>query len=75
MGADEPLFAAPGGMMQAGLWGGVGLAIAVALLSGWRDWRRARRDDPDAVSMIDWPTVQVFALLTAAILGALAVRG
>ncbi len=61
--------------MQAGLWTGVGVAIAVALLSGWRDWRRARRDDPDEVSMIDWPTVQVFALLAAAILGVLAVRG
>jgi hypothetical protein len=61
--------------MQAGLWSGVGVAIAVALFSGWRDWRRARRDDPDAVSMIDWPIVQIFALIAAAVLAGLAFKG
>lgn len=61
--------------MQAGLWTGAGVAVAIALFSGWRDWQRARRADPDAVSMIDWPTVQVFALIAAAVMAGLAVKG
>lgn len=61
--------------MQAGLWTSAGIAVAIALFSGWRDWQRARRADPDAVSMIDWPTVQIFALIAAAILAGLAVKG
>ncbi len=61
--------------MQAGLWAGAVVAAAVALFSGWRDWQRARRADPDAVSMIDWPTVQVFALIAAAVMAGLAFRG
>lgn len=61
--------------MQAGLWTGAVVAVAIALFSGWRDWQRTRRADPDAISMIDWPTVQVFALIAAAILAGLAVKG
>ncbi len=61
--------------MQAGLWAGAVVAAAVALFSGWCDWQRARRADPDAVSMIDWPTVQVFALIAAAVLAGLAAKG
>lgn len=60
--------------MQAGLWAGVGLAVLIVAISGWRDWRRARRDDPDAVGMIDWPTVQVLALIAAVIMAGLAIR-
>lgn len=61
--------------MQGGLWIGVGAAVVVVLLSGWRDWRRTRRDNPDAVSMIDWPTVQVLALIGVVVMAGLALRG
>ncbi|WP_374126807.1 MULTISPECIES: hypothetical protein [unclassified Sphingomonas] len=61
--------------MQAGLWAGAGIAVAIALFSGWRDWRRARRADPDAVSMIDWPTVQILALIAAVVMAGLALKG
>lgn len=54
---------------------GAGAAVAIALISGWRDWRRARRADPDAVGIIDWPTVQVLALIAAAVMAGLALRG
>lgn len=60
--------------MQAGLWAGAGVALAIAVLAGWRDWRRRRRTDPDAVGIIDWPTVQVFALLVFVILASLALH-
>ncbi len=58
--------------MQAWLWVGFGLCLAVAVLSGWRDHRRAQRSDPDAVGIIDWPTVQMVALMAAALLASLA---
>lgn len=58
--------------MQARLWWVCGAALAVAVFAGWRDWRRARRHDPDAVGLVDWPTVQVFALIAAALLGSIA---
>lgn len=57
--------------MQAGLWGGAVTALAIALFSGWRDWRRARRDNLDSVGIVDWPTVQMLALIMAVILASL----
>ncbi|KTT70610.1 hypothetical protein NS334_12055 [Sphingomonas endophytica] len=42
-------------------------ALGVAVLAGWRDLRRRRRRDLDAVGWIDWTLVQVFALIAAAI--------
>lgn len=59
---------------QAMLWMGAGAALGCAVLAGWRDHRRRRRDDPDAIGMIDWPTLQVVALIAAAILGGLALK-
>ncbi len=58
--------------MQAGLWTGAGLAVAIAVFSGWRDWRRRNRDDLDSVGIVDWPTVQMLALIAAAILASVA---
>ncbi|WP_374146456.1 hypothetical protein [Sphingomonas sp. 28-63-12] len=47
-------------------------ALAIAVFSGWRDWRRARRENLDAVGIVDWPTVQILALIVAAILASIA---
>lgn len=54
-------------MMQATLWGGAAMAVAIALIAGWRDHAQLRRRDADAVSAIDWRTVQ-FAAIAAAML-------
>lgn len=59
---------------QALLGGMAGVAVAVVLLAGWREARRKRRDDPDAVGWVDWPTVQVLALIALAVVGLLALR-
>lgn len=57
--------------MQVGLWTAAGLALLIAVFAGWRDWRRRRRTDPDAVGITDWATVQIFALIAALILATL----
>lgn len=59
---------------QAMLWSGAGGGAAIAVLAGWRERRRKRRDDPDAVGLLDWPTIQVLALLGMAICGWLALQ-
>lgn len=51
------------------------IALAIAILAGWRDHRRRRRHDPDAVGWIDWTTVQVLALIAFAIVALLAWKG
>ncbi|KQT32289.1 hypothetical protein ASG29_10760 [Sphingomonas sp. Leaf412] len=52
-----------------------GAAIAVAIAAGWRDARRRRRDDVDAVGWVDWTTVQVLAVFVAAGAALLAWKG
>uniref|UniRef100_UPI0035CA3F3A hypothetical protein n=1 Tax=uncultured Sphingomonas sp. TaxID=158754 RepID=UPI0035CA3F3A len=47
-------------------WIGAGAALGTAVLAGVADWRRARRDDLDAVGWVDWRSVQMFALIAAA---------
>lgn len=51
------------------------IAVAVAIFAGWRDHRRRRRADLDAVGWIDWALVQVAALIALAVLGLLAAKG
>lgn len=58
--------------MQVGLWAAAGLALLTAVFAGWRDWRRRRRSDPDAVGIADWPMVQIIALIAALCLATLA---
>lgn len=48
-------------------------ALAVVAGLGARRWRRRR--DPDAVGWVDWPTVQMFALIALAVTVRLAMQG
>ena len=48
-------------------WGGAAIAIVGAVLAGVADWRRTRRDDLDRVGWLDWRSVQMFALIAAAL--------
>jgi len=56
--------------IQAGLWTGTGIALAVAVVAGVMDWRRNRRPDFDEVGWVPWRGIQVagfFAALAFAI--------
>jgi hypothetical protein len=43
------------------------VAIMLAAVAGLRERRRKRRVDPDRVGWIDWPSVQMLALIAAAV--------
>jgi len=53
-------------------WPVAGALAALAILAGWRDRQRRFRTDPDRVGVVDWPTVQVLALVALAIVVSLA---
>ena len=55
--------------MSAG-WIAVAACVAVALLAGIADWRQRRRRNLDRVAPLHWPTVQMLALIVAAVIGA-----
>jgi hypothetical protein len=46
-----------------------GVAFAIAVLAGLGERRRKRRVDLDRVGWIDWPSVQMVALIAVAIFG------
>ena len=56
-------------------WAGVGIALALAIGAGIADWRRHRRANLDAIGMLDWRTMQMLALIAAAMCGAVAIKG
>lgn len=45
--------------------GAVVLALGVAVIAGIADWRHRRRDDLDRVTLVDWRSVQLLALIAA----------
>lgn len=57
------------------LWIAAAAAVLIAITAGIADWRRRRRRDLDRIGPIYWPTIQVLALIVAAVCGALALRG
>ena len=56
-------------------WAGALAGLIVAVFAGWRDHARKRRDDLDRVSLFNWPTVQVLALIVLAICASIAAKG
>jgi hypothetical protein len=57
---------------QVGAGAVAALFALVGIVAGIADWRHRKRRDLDRVSLLDWRTVQVFALIAAIITGALA---
>ena len=60
--------------MAARLWIGAGATLALAIVAGIGEARRKRRRNLDSVGLVDWPMVQVLALIATAILASLAWR-
>ena len=58
--------------MATRFWIGAGAMLALAVLAGIGDWRRRRRADLNRIGIVDWPTLQVVALMAAAILASVA---
>ena len=58
--------------MAIPFWIGAGSSLALAIIAGFGDRRRKRRANLDSVGLVDWPTVQVLALIAAAILASIA---
>ena len=56
------------------MWGAAGVLVAVAVAAGFGERRRRRRHDLDRVGWVDWPTVQMLALIALAITVALAAK-
>jgi hypothetical protein len=60
--------------MQAGYWSICGVAVAVAVIASYADRRRARRKDLDKVGFMPWPLITIMAMISAAVLAAVALK-
>jgi hypothetical protein len=58
--------------MAMPFWIGAGGTLALAIVAGVGDRRRSRRANLDSIGLVDWPTVQVLALIVTAILASIA---
>ncbi len=56
------------------LWSASGGLAALALVAGLGERRRRRRHDLDSVGWVDWPTVQMLALIALAVTIGLALK-
>ena len=55
------------------MWSGAGAALAVAIVAGLADWRRARRTNLDDPGWVPWRGIQAAAVFAAFLLAAAAV--
>ncbi len=56
------------------LWSSSAALAALAVVAGLGERRRRRRRDPDSVGWVDWPTVQMLALIGLAVTVGLAFK-
>lgn len=57
------------------MWWGAAAALGAAVLAGVGDWRRRNRRDLDRIGWVDWPTLQMLAVLVGVVCAAVAWRG
>jgi len=61
-------------MMHPVLWSASGGLAVVVVAAGLGERRRRRRRDPDSVGWVDWPTVQMLALIALMVTAGLALK-
>ena len=50
------------------------LAALLAVVAGLADYRERKRRDLDRIGLVDWRSVQLFAILTGVVLAGLAIN-
>ena len=55
-------------------WLAGGACLMIAVMAGVSDRARRLRDDPDRVGVVDWRSVQLFALMAAMICAGIAFK-
>ncbi|RYY44103.1 MAG: hypothetical protein EOP59_06750 [Sphingomonadales bacterium] len=60
--------------MQQELWTGVAIALVLAVIAGFGERKRKRRTDMDRIGLLNWPLIQILAILIALILASVALH-